>query len=161
MSNILKELKAEITRLARKEIKGELAPARKSIVAQRGLIADLRRQVNAMQKELNALKKAIPAPEKTILAKEPKGRFWMTGQGVKTLRKRLGLTQKAFAGLAGVSSQAVVNWEAHKGKINLRKATGARLQGLRGKGKREVAEMLPKDAQEPKAKAKAKAKKKA
>lgn len=158
MSNILKELKAEITRLARKEIKGELAPARKSIVAQRGLIAELRRQVNAMQKELNALKKAVPAPEKTILAKtEPEGRFWMTGQGVKALRKRLGVTQQVFGSLVGVSSQAVVLWEGKSGKINFRKATAGRLQGLKGLGKREVAAMLPKEAKEPKAKAKKKA----
>ena len=156
MSNILKELKAEITRLARKEIKGELATPRKSIVAHRGLIADLRRQVNAMQKELNALKKVVP--EKAVLAKEPEGRFWMTGQGVRTLRKRLGLTQSVFGKLAGVSNAAVVNWESHKGKINFRKATAGALQGLRGKGKREVAEIL---AKAPKAKAKGKAKKKA
>ena len=157
MSNILKELKSEITRLARKEIKGELATPRKSIVVQRGLIAELRRQVNAMQKELNGLKKAVPASDKAILAKtEPEGRFWMTGQGVKALRKRLGLTQSVFGKLAGVSNAAVVNWESHKGKINFRKATAAALPGLRGKGKREVAEIL---AKAPKAKAKAKAKK--
>jgi DNA-binding transcriptional regulator YiaG len=155
MSNVMKELKSEITRLARKEVKGELATPRKSIVAQRGLIADLRRQVNAMQKELNALKKAVP--EKVVLAKEPQGRFWMTGQGVKALRKRLGLTQASLAKLAGVTSNAVVLWEGKSGKINMRKATGARLQELKGKGKREVAEIL---AKEPKAKAKAKAKRK-
>jgi DNA-binding transcriptional regulator YiaG len=151
MSNILKELKSEITRLSRKEIKGELATPRKSIVAQRGLIADLRRQVNAMQKELNALKKAVPAPGKAVEAKEPKGRFWITGKGVKALRKRLGLTQASLAKLAGVSSQAVVIWEAQKGKINFRKATAGRIQGIRGLGKREVAEII---AKEPKGKGK-------
>ncbi len=155
--NVMSVLKAEISRLAKKEAKAVVSPVKKASVTYRALIASLRKQVDALQKEVSSLKRAIPAPEKTVLAKtEPEGRFWMTGQGVKTLRKRLGLTQKAFAGLAGVSSQAVVNWEAHKGKINLRKATGARLQALRGKGKREVAAMLPK---EPKAKAKAKAKK--
>ena len=143
MSNILKELKAEISRLAKKEAKQVVSPVKKASVTYRGLIAGLRKQIDAMQKELNGLKKAVPAPTKTLSAKtEPEGRFWITGKGVKAMRKRTGLTQKAFAGLAGVSSQAVVNWEAHKGKINLRKATGARLQGLRGKGKREVAEML-------------------
>lgn len=159
MSNVMKELKSEIVRLSRKEIKRELATPRKAVVAQRGLIADLRRQVNALQKELNALKKSVPAPDKAVLGKaEPKGRFWITGKGVKALRKRLGLTQSVFGKLAGVSNAAVVNWESHKGKINLRKATAGALQGLRGKGKREVAEML---AKSPKAKAKAKAKKKA
>ena len=157
--NVMKVLKEEIVRLSRKEIKKELATPRKSVVTQRGLIADLRRQVNSMQKELNALKKAVPAPDKAVLEKaEPKGRFWMTGQGVKALRRRLGLTQSVFGKLAGVSNAAVVNWESHKGKINFRKATAGRLQGLKGLGKREVAEIL---AKAPKAKAKAKAKKKA
>ena len=156
MSNILKELKSEIVRLSRKEIKKELATPRKAVVAQRGLIAELRRQVNAMQKALNSLKRAMPAPDKAVLEKaEPEGRFWMSGQGVKALRKRLGLTQKVFGILAGVSIAAVVNWEAHKGKINLRKATAGALQGLRDKGKREVAEMLGKGKTEkPVAKAK-------
>ena len=158
MSNVMKVLKEEIVRLARKEIKKELATPRKSIVAQRGLIADLRRQVNSMQKELNALKRAVPVPDKTILAKEPKGRFWMTGKGVKALRKRLGVTQQVFGSLVGVSSQAVVLWEGKSGKINFRKATAGRLQGLKGLGKREVAEIL---AKAPKAKGKPKAKKKA
>ena len=155
--NVMSVLKAEISRLAKKEAKSIIAPVKKASSTYRALIAGLRKQVDALQKEVSSLKRAMPKADRVLEAKtEPEGRFWMTGQGVKAMRKRLGLTQKAFAGLAGVSSQAVVNWEAHKGKINLRKATGARLQGLRGKGKREVAEMLPKEAKAPKAKAKAK-----
>ena len=143
MSNVMKELKAEIVRLARKEIKQALAPAKRVTAAQRGLIADLRRQVNAIQKELNVLKKSAPAPDKAVLAKqEPAGRFWITGPGVKALRKRLGLTQQQFAGLAGVSSQAVFLWERYKGKVNLRKAAAGKLQEIRGLGKRDVALML-------------------
>ena len=37
---------------------------------------------------------------------------------MKTLRKRLGLTQAQFGKLAGVSVPTVVNWEGHKGKVN-------------------------------------------
>lgn len=159
MSNILKELKAEISRLARKETKAIVAPIQKASANYRGLIAGLRKQLDALQKDVAILKKAVPSPEKAIQAKDaPEGRFWMTGQGVRTLRKRLGLTQSVFGKLAGVSNAAVVNWESHKGKINFRKATAGALQGLRGKGKREVAEIL---AKAPKAKAKGKAKKKA
>ena len=159
MSNILKELTAEISRLARKETKAIVAPIQKASANYRGLIAGLRKQLDALQKDVAILKKAVPSPEKAIQAKDaPEGRFWMTGQGVRTLRKRLGLTQSVFGKLAGVSNAAVVNWESHKGKINFRKATAGALQGLRGKGKREVAEIL---AKAPKAKAKGKAKKKA
>ena len=147
MSNVMQELKSEITRLARKEAKQIVAPVKKASANYRGLIAGLRKQIDALQSDVAALKRAAPKTEKVLAAaQEPQGRFWITGPGVKALRTRLGLTQKQFAGLAGVSSQAVVNWEAHRGKVNLRKAAAGKLQGLRGMGKRDVAGMLGKGA---------------
>ena len=143
MSNLMKELKSEIVRLARKVIKREMVPARRLMAAHRALIAGLRRQVDAMQKELLALCKAVPAPGAAIHAKAaPEGRFWISGKGVKTLRKRMGLTQAQFGKLVSVSVPTVVNWEGLQGKVNLRKAAAGKLQGLRGIGKRRAAEML-------------------
>ena len=154
MSNVMKELKAEISRLARKEAKSVVSPVRKASATYRGLIAGLRKKVVALQKEVVGLKRAVPSPDKAIQTKtEPEGRFWITGKGVKTLRKRLGLTQAKFSKLVGVTPNAVVLWERKKGKVGLRKATAARLQWIKGLGKREVAEIL---AREPKAKAKGK-----
>ena len=147
MSNVMQELKSEITRLARKEAKQIVAPVKKVNASYRGLIAGLRRQIDAMQKELLALRKAVPGPGAAIQAKAaPEGRFWITGKGVKALRKRLGLTQAQFGKLADVSVVTVVKWEAHKGKVNLRKAAAGKLQGLRGMGKRDVAGLLGKGA---------------
>ena len=152
MSNVMKELKAEISRLSRKEAKGVVAPVKKASATYRGLIAGLRKQVVALQNELAGLKRAMPKAEKVIQAKtEPEGRFWITGKGVKALRKRLGLTQAVFGKLVGVTPNAVVLWERKKGKVGLRKATAGRLQGIKGMGKREVAEIL---AREPKGKGK-------
>ena len=144
MSNILKELKSEISRLARKEVVAELAPVKKVNAAQRSLIAGLRRQIDAIQKELNGLKKSVSAPVTSIQATDaPNGRFWITGKGVKTLRKRLGLTQALFAKLADVSMPTVVNWEGYKGKVEIRrKVTVAQLQAIRGMGKRQAADIL-------------------
>ena len=144
MSNIMKELKSEITRLARKEAIAIVEPVRKVNASQRSLIAGLRRQIDAMQKELNGLKKSVSAPVTAIQATDaPNGRFWITGKGVKTLRKRLGLTQALFAKLADVSMPTVVNWEGSKGKVEIRrKVTVAQLQAIRGMGKRQAAEML-------------------
>ena len=143
MPNLMKELKSEIVRLARKEIKREMFPARRLTAAHRALIAGLRRQVDAMQKELLALRKAVPGPGAAIQAKEaPAGRFWISGKGVKALRKRMGLTQAQFGKLVGVSVPTVVNWEGTQGKVNLRKAAAGKLQGLRGIGKRQAAAML-------------------
>ena len=160
MPNIISALKSDITHLARKEATVIVAPVRKINAAQRGLIAGLRRQVDAMQKELSGLKKAVPAPEAALQAKDaPEGRFWITGKGVKALRKKLGLTQALFAKLADVSGQTVVNWERAEGKVDIRKkATIARLQVIRGMGKKQAAEILGQGkgkAEKPKAKAKA------
>ena len=90
------------------------------------------------------LKKAIPAPEKALTAKtEPEWRFWITGKGVRAMRKKAGLTQAKFAKLVGVSVPTVVNWEKAKGKVEIRrKETMARIQSLKGKGKREIAGMV-------------------
>ena len=142
--NALSVLKAEISRLARKEAKQVVAPVQKASATYRGLIAGLRRQVDALQKEVAVLKRAAPSPERVLASKiEPEGRFWITGKGIRTLRKRLGLTQVQFGKLAGVSGQSVVNWEGTEGKVDIRKKeTMARIQSLKGKGKREVAGMV-------------------
>ena len=143
MSNIMSALKAEIVRLARKEAMQVVAPVKKASATYRGLIAGLRKQVSALQKELAALKKAVPASDKALEAKEPAVRFWISGKGVKTLRKRMGLTQAQFGKLVGVSAVTVVKWEAHKGKAPIRlKAAIARLQAIRMMGKKQAAEVL-------------------
>lgn len=157
--NVMSVLKAEISRLAKKEAKQVVSPVKKASASYRGLIASLRKQVASLQKEVAMLKRAAPKADKVLASKtEPEGRFWITGKGVKAMRKKTGLTQERFGKLVGVSVPTVVNWEKAKGKLNLRKATAGALQALRGKGKREVAEMLPEEAKAPKAKAKAKKK---
>ena len=141
MTKLMKELKTEVARLARKEIHAELAPIRKTNAAQRRFIADLRRQVDAFQKEIGTLRKFASASEgfadhsKSV----SEGRSWITGKGIKALRKRLGLTQVALASLAGVSGPAVVQWEKKSGKIRLRKATATKLQEIRQMKKRALA----------------------
>ena len=148
MSSIMKELKAEISRLARKEIKKEMAPVQRVSATRRSLIADLRRQIGALQRDVADLRRALERGGAVALparsaagASGADGRkgFWITGKGVRKLRQRLGLTQTRFAQLANVSGQTVVNWEGTKGKIPLRrKDTSARLQEIRLMKKRDL-----------------------
>lgn len=136
--SVIKELQSEITRLARKEIKKELDPVKRVNAAQRGLIANLRRDVTELQKEVARLKNAAgkAAP---VVVEEPEGRFWISGKGVTSLRNKLGLTQAGLAELAGVSTQSVVKWEKHSGKISFRQEkTAARMQQIRGMTKSEA-----------------------
>ena len=166
MASFMKELKAEIARLARKEVKKEVIPVQRISAARRSMIADLRRQVATLQRDVADLRRALSRGGSLPLAVSPaageegddgrKG-FWITGKGVRKLRLRLGLTQTEFAQLANVSGQTVVNWEGTQGKIPLRrKDSAARLQEIRKMKKRDL-----KQAAAAKAPAKAKAKRKA
>ena len=141
--NVMSVLKAEISRLAKKEAKREVAPVKKANAGYRGLIAGLRKRIDSLEKELAGVKRSAPKAEKVLASKtEPQGRFWITGKGVRKLRKRLGQTQAKFGKLIGVSVPTVVNWEGVDGKVEIRKkATMARLQQIKGMGKKEVVAM--------------------
>ncbi|NLG35290.1 MAG: helix-turn-helix domain-containing protein [Lentisphaerae bacterium] len=162
MSSIMKELKTEISKLSRREILKAMEPARRIQAAQRSWIADLRRQIAGLQKELAGLRKAMPEG-RTAPTAEPAddaGRFWILGKGVRSLRKRLGLTQGELAKLADVTPATVVKWEGTQGKISIRrKETVGKLQAIRGMNKRAAREILGEGAaKKTKAKGKAKAK---
>lgn len=120
-----------------------MAPVKKASASYRGLIAGLRKQIEVLQGEVAALRRVAPKVDKALAAQEPQGRFWITGPGVKALRKRLGLTQALFGKLAGVSVPTVVKWESSKGKAPIRlKAAIARVQAIRKMGKKQAAEIL-------------------
>ncbi len=143
--SIMKTLQAEISRLARKEVKKELEPVKRVNAAQRGYIADLRREVASLEKEVVRLRKLVGAPEPIKVEETEKG-FWISGKGVISLRRKLGLTQAELAQLAGVTAQSVVKWEKYEGKIPLRKKeTAVRLQGIRGMNKAKAWAELEKE----------------
>jgi DNA-binding transcriptional regulator YiaG len=137
--SVMKELQSEIARLARKEIKKELEPVKRVNAAQRGLIANLRRELVALQKEVNQLRKAVPEEVAPVIEEDARQGFRITGKGVASLRKRLGLTQAEFAALAEVSTPSVVKWEKIEGKIPFRQEkTAAKMQLIRSMGKAEA-----------------------
>lgn len=142
--SIMNELKKEIIRLSRKEIIKELAPVKRVTAKQRTLIANLRRDVTDLQKEIHTLRKAgSTAPVETKQDEQPG--FWITGKGIKAVRKRLGISQVQLAKLVGVSDQAVANWEQKEGKVVFRqKETAVRLAELRSMNKTTVMEELKK-----------------
>jgi DNA-binding transcriptional regulator YiaG len=135
--SVMKELQSEITRLARKEIKKELDSVKRVNAAQRGYIADLRREVTELQKDVARLQKATGKAAPVV--EEATQNFWISGKGVASLRKRLQLTQAELGVLADVSTQSVVKWEKHEGKIPFRQEkTAARMQVIRGMTKTEA-----------------------
>lgn len=142
--SVMKELQSEIARLSRKEIKKELEPIKRVNAAQRGLIANLRRDVSELQREVARLQKA-PKVRVAIEEDTPTG-FWISGKGVRALRKRLAITQMELAALAEVSHQSIVRWEKTDGKIPFRdKETPTVIHRIRSMDKRAAWEELGKE----------------
>lgn len=147
MPNLASVLKAEISRIARKEGRSETDALKKSVSSQRSDIAALRRRVQELEKSLKALAKAAssgrPALASAQAASDSDGeaeglRFRATGMASN--RKRLGLSAEDFGLLVGASGQSVYSWEA--GKTKPRATSLAAIAALRGVGKREAARRL-------------------
>lgn len=137
MSNFSSVLKAEITRLARKEIKIAMDPLRKTNAAHRREIAELKRQLASLHRELKAL--GTPTRERVDVPIQQRVKRF-SAEGLKALRARLGLSAADLGQLVGASGQSVYNWEA--GASVPRESLKMALAALRGIGKREALKRL-------------------
>ena len=143
MPNIASVFKAEITRLARKEMRENGDGLKKAVASQRSEIATLKRRVQALETLVKRLAKtpvAKSARGRTAAAAEAdesdSGELRFRASGMAANRKRLGLSAADFALLVGTTGQSVYAWEA--GKSKPRADALAAIAALRGIGKREV-----------------------
>lgn len=133
MTNLGAVLKSEITRLARKEVRAQVDPLRKSNSAYRRDIAELKRQVALLERKV---KDATKSRVKVTQEDDEPNATRFVAKGLRSLRSRLGLSATDFGKLAGASGQSVYNWES--GKTVPGKSQQAVLAGLRRLGKREA-----------------------
>lgn len=141
MPNIGKLLKDEIARIARKESKVAVTPLRKPSVAARRTLADLKKRIAALEKETKKLTGLLadrPAACADGDQPEETGRVRVTVKGVKSLRRKLGMSQDEFARLLGVSGQAIYLWERKSGALRLRQTTKKALLAVRDLGAKEA-----------------------
>ncbi|MGJ7608363.1 helix-turn-helix domain-containing protein [Variovorax sp. LT1R20] len=143
MPNIASILKAEISRVARKEVRAEIDILKKASANHRASIAALRRQVSALEKELRRAAKGsarrAPADDADAAGESaPKRRF--SAARLAAHRGKLGLSAASYGKLVGVSGQTIYHWE--QGKARPRAAQLQRLAAVRDLGKQEVAERL-------------------
>jgi len=140
MSNLISELKHEITRLARKEVTAETKVLRKANAQYRRDIAQLKRQADALTRQVAFLeqqeKKRVTKPAPTTFAE---GRRF-SRRGLATHRKSVGLSAADYAKLVGVSAQTIYSWE--QGKSKPRDQQLAALLAVRDLGKREAEKRL-------------------
>jgi DNA-binding transcriptional regulator YiaG len=155
MSNVAKVLKAEISRVSRKEAKSAVNPTAKSLTVLKKTVVDLKKRIAALEKENKRLLAGV-RKEKVETPPEPseeikKARF--TSTTIRSLRSRLGLSQVAFAKLVGVTPYSVHLWETKEGPLNLREKTKTALLAIKGMGAKEVQEKLAEGPIESKASA--------
>jgi DNA-binding transcriptional regulator YiaG len=160
MSNIAQVLKDEIQRIAKKQIKASASELHKYNVSLKKTLVQLRKQLASIKQEMRQLKKfqgkQLRAEPQTISETAERLRF--SAKGIRSLRKKLKLSQADFAKLVGVSSLAVYQWERKEGKLALRQATKTKMAEIRGLGRKEALKRI--EEMPSKSKAKTKAKKK-
>jgi len=149
MSNFTKTIKDEISRLARKEAKFLVAPIRKPTGATRSIVTDLKRRVAALEIEtrrlstllatLSPLRPCASAGDNLPAASSTSR---ISSKGVRSLRRKLRLSQEAFAKLVGVSPNTVNNWEHKPGMLQLQTSTKAAVFAVRHLGAREAQQKL-------------------
>lgn len=136
MPNIAIVLKSEIARVARKEVRGEVAALKKAASGHRSEIAALKRRTQALEQQLRHLSKANAraAPPAADESASENHRF--SAKGLASQRRRLGLSAPDYGLLLGVSAQSIYNWE--EGKVRPRSAHLPAIHALKAVGKRQA-----------------------
>ena len=115
---------------------------RKPMASMRRDVAELKRQVSELRRVVRDLQRttvrqvvAEPAGDEGADIKRKRR---PTGDGIRKMRTKLGLTQAQFGKLVGVSALSVSNWERTAGAVTVRTRALVALRKVRGLGKREA-----------------------
>jgi DNA-binding transcriptional regulator YiaG len=137
MLRVVRTLKEEIRRLARKEIRAEIAGTKRAAAQHRREIAQIKRQLAACQRQLGRVEARLnrePSARDRAEPDEPRNRF--SSRSVRAQRRRLKLSAEQYGRLIGVSAQTIYQWE--QGKSRPRKSQFSALIALRSIGRREA-----------------------
>jgi len=141
MGKIETVVKSEIARLAKKEIRAACGPLARDVRELKRTVSRLRRTVASLEKtgrewtkQTRAQKAELKVPEEEVKAARFSPRL------VRSLRKRLGLSQGQLATAVGVSTVSIGLWE--HGKTRPTGTNRTALVALRKLGKRDVRRIL-------------------
>lgn len=115
MTTFVNQLKSEIARIAKKEIRAETQQLKKSSAQYRSDIAALKRHIVALEATVKKLSKGQLKPVLKV-DKESSTPLRFRASGFATLRKKLDLSAEQMGKLIGVSAQSVYHWEAEKSR---------------------------------------------
>ncbi len=146
MPNIGQVFKDEIRRLARKEIRAANTALKSDNTALKRAVSQLKRQVATLERDARLLKAAEKRlredAKSTKTTSDELDPIRFTAKGIRSLRRRLGISQAELAQLVDVSAQAVYIWENKDGRLNLRSGSKAAMAELRTIGAREARRRL-------------------
>jgi len=134
-------IKSEILRLAKREIRKISVPLGRDVRSLKSVVSQIRKTVMALerfatqqQKELSKRKVPLEATSEEIKISRFSPRL------IRSLRKRLGVTQRELAILCGVTVGAIHQWES--GMFKPRGEKKGMIVALRKLGRREVRNLL-------------------
>lgn len=136
MPNIAAALKEEISRLARREIRSETISFKKASSQYRRDIAELKRQVSILRGRVTLLEKQVLQNVSSEVTDADARGVRFTARGLRSQRKRLGLSAADYGKLAEVTAQTIYSWESEASRP--RKQQVRVLASIRRMGKREV-----------------------
>ena len=139
MPNIGAVLKSEISRLARKEIRGETQQLKKQVAHYRAELVALAKRQRELEKQLKRQSKATK-PASVVEEGSPGKTLRFSASGLAKQRQRLGLSARDVGALLGVSPLSIYKWES--GTVRPRARQLAAIASLRTLGKREAAARL-------------------
>jgi len=145
MGKIETAFRAEVARLARKEIKSLCGPMGHDVRRLRRTVARLGKAVASLEKAAREWAAEMQAEKAELKAPTPEVESARFSPGlIRKLRTRLGLSQADFGTLVGVSTLSVGLWE--HGKTSPRGSNRTALVALRKLGKRDVRKILDQKA---------------
>ena len=138
MSTFSEQLKSEMTRVAKKEIRTESKTLKNLSAQQRAEIAALKRRVAELETAFKRFSQTSTRAKPAAGQAEPEAgvKLRFRASGFASLRQKLDLTAAQMAQLLGVSPQSVYHWEI--GKSRPRASQLPAIAAVRKLGKKQV-----------------------
>ena len=134
-------IKSEVIRLAKREMRKVSVPLGRDVRSLKNTVSQLRRSVLAIERFVVQKQKELSKREIRLEAlpeELKKSRF--SPRLIRSLRKKLRITQKELAALAGVTVGSVHQWET--GRFQPKTVKKARLVALRRLTRSDVKKLL-------------------
>jgi len=141
MGKLETTIKSEIERLTKREIHKVSGPLKRDVRSLKVMVSQLRKAFLPLERFAVEQQKELAKREVRLeVSPEELKKSRLSPRLIKTLRKKLGITQKELAILVGVTLSAAQKWEL--GKVNPKAGKKAAFAALRKLGRTEVKKLL-------------------